>query len=282
MNENAESAETRIGHIEADLDAAAAAVAEAEARLAAAEEARELAIAAEEERRRREEDVRVEKLRGQLLHYDAQAAEALAQFHDTAAGRAPAPVSDCLALWLVVVMYRTLADNVRAEVLRYDADRAEQVYRVWDQRVGEWQRMLRGATCVPHGGYLPGEEDDAEALAEVNALITEESASAPRPLRRDPADITLPGPAALGVLDPASARMQQNYHSQKYAFVSFATAFDEAVVKRAAEEVRQQIPPRVDASASSVDRSTGAPPRLITRDERVALELEKSLRRGRG
>ncbi|MGM1030611.1 MAG: hypothetical protein ACQEWM_12205 [Actinomycetota bacterium] len=278
-----ENRETDIGRIEADLDAAAAAVAEAEARLAAAEEARESALAAEDERRRREEDARIEALRELLPVYEERQREAFARFEATAAGRAAAPVSDCLPLWIAVVTHRTVCDNIREQVLRHDAEHAEEVYGAWEQKAGEWEQMLRGAMCVPHGGYLPGEDDDAEALKEVNALIVEESASAPRPLHRDPADRSFPGPDALGVLDPARARLEQSYNSRKYAPVSFVTAFDEAVAKRAGEDARLWIGSRVDVARSTrPSPSAGEAQRPLTRDEKVALELEKTLRRGRG
>lgn len=270
--------DTDISNIEADLAAAATAVAEAEARLAAAEEARERAAAEDEERRRREEDDRVATLREELPRYDELAAEALAQFQATASGRSSEPLSRSLERWAVVVAYRALCDRMRHRVLSHDATRSTEAYAHWERKTGEWQELIRGATCVAHGGHLPGEEDDLEALAEVNALIVEESASAPRPLRRDPREQSLPGPETLGVPDPVHARMTLQYEANKYAPVPFGTAFDEAVRIRAEEDARALVPPPGATRRTQPDPESNRP---LTRDEKVATALAETLRNHR-
>ncbi|UOW00898.1 hypothetical protein [Agrococcus sp. SCSIO52902] len=271
-----------LASTQADVAAATAALAEAEARVAAAEEQRQLALAEEDERRRREEDARIDKLRAQLPRYQQQAEEAFAQFEATAAGRAPEAVHRSMELWVGVVIFRTLCNRIRHQILAHDAHRAKDLYDLWERKAGSWHEMLNGATSISHGGYLPGEEDDAEALAAVNALITEESATAPRPLVRDPADRSLPGPAQLGVTDPATAQVLLSTDPGIYNLqISFVGAFDQAVTKRAEEEVREmlQTPYRGRQTNPQTDTVPSRPP---TRDERVAQLLAATLRRGRG
>lgn len=64
------------------------------------------------------------------------------------------------------------------------------------------------------------------------------------------------------------------YDAHKCASVSFVTAFDEAIRKRADEEARDMVPAPGEVART---HATVPPPRLVTRDEKVAAALAETL-----
>ena len=149
--------------------------------------------------------------------------------------------------WLVAASTREIVRRILVEVSAHATKRSEESYRLWDMRVQSWHELIRGALSRFRGGTLDSEENDMDALAAANAVISEQSADAPLgPLRRQPDDQSVPGPASLGIVDRSPF---SNQDAVNWLPIDFHVAFDEAILAAAFAQAQVVMP-----------RSKGLPP----------------------
>ncbi|WP_372968535.1 hypothetical protein [Microbacterium sp.] len=129
---------------------------------------------------------------------------------------------------------------MRQQILLHDSQASREDYELWVRRVAGWNELIRSVTSWRKGGVLPGEDDDPDGLAKVNARIVEESQAAPRPLTRDATDLSTPWIENLGLRDPQMAGIDQVFAVQDHA-LDFGDAFSEAVDSAAKDHARNVL-----------------------------------------
>lgn len=220
---------------------AAAALAAAQDHFDAAERLREYALTEEQKRREREEEARIGKLRDLFpvvlddvdryrRGFYAACAEEVIDF---------ASVAEWFAAW---AKNRALAGRMQQTILLHDSQRSREDYETWMRRIAGWNELIRSVTSFHKGGVLNGYDDDLDALAAVNVRINQESAAAPRPLRREAHDQSTPFIEDLGLRDPAAAGTDMMIHGATFATaLEFNTEFSRAIAEAASSWARRAV-----------------------------------------